>query len=59
MYLLQAVKAPADLRALAGTCRLLRHLAADIVPGLKLTLFPHQARFNSDSVKAIKRFVPG
>lgn len=48
----QALPGPAALRALAATCRLLRSLAGDVVPGLKLTLYPHQ-------VRALLRPVPG
>ena len=33
---------PPDVRALAGTCRLLRDVARDVLPGLLLDLFPHQ-----------------
>ena len=36
--------APPDVRALGGTCRLLRDVAMDAMPGLLLDLFPHQAR---------------
>jgi hypothetical protein len=33
---------PPDVRTLAGTCRLLRYVARDAMPGLLLDLFPHQ-----------------
>ncbi len=36
--------APPDVRALGGTCRLMRDIARDAMPGLLLDLFPHQAR---------------
>ena len=41
---------PPDVRALAGTCRLLRNVARDAMPGLLLDLFPHQVRHNSHSM---------
>ena len=36
--------APPDVRALSGTCGLMRDVARDAMPGLLLDLFPHQAR---------------
>lgn len=39
---LQAVAAPRDLAALAGTCRMLHSLAADVPAGLRLKLKEHQ-----------------
>lgn len=39
---LQAVSAPVDLVALAGTCRMLYALAADVPAGLRLKLKEHQ-----------------
>ena len=36
---------PPDVRSVGGTCRVLRGVCRDVMPGLKLNLFPHQVGF--------------
>lgn len=42
--------APRDLALASCTCRQLRVLCADVVPGMKLTLFPHQVNWGHKSL---------
>jgi hypothetical protein len=48
----QAMSSPRDLAAIAGTCRMLRVLAADVPAGLRLKLKEHQVRHHTGSTAA-------